>query len=1005
MNSIVTSGTSYYYDSFYYTNWFETGHPIPVYLSLYGYASDIKLFARNVSSKRFRFQEQYEFSPALHKFKTEYKDGIGHIVVWLRQIPIYRVNNRLVGHSGFFYLYSSKKKSEIEGLIDEPNNKLPSDIMNQLYNVIANYTGIPCLPQWIPYILRQSWKNATDTFDLMRYQFRQTDEEEIVHPIGYQLDQTKLKNIISNGLDSGAISIPECNGICSERLNNVTTLDDYLNNFSEELSNKVHSTFVPLFNPDKQEFDTPVKQFDIMTKYRKKINLLHDQQSVINAVCKRLDQAYSAIIVGNMGSGKSIMSIGSIYAHSKMHHKKYTNNIIMCPGHLVNKWKREIQDSYPLSEVIICNDFNQFVYEIEPILKDKNRHTNLFIVMSKDIAKGEFEEQPVVYSKMVYENNPRTYSFMCPSCGYHYNTNINTKDMEGPPDSFVRKTHKNACCPKCHEPLWAPSLGKKSRYVKIPNIGWIEKRIMDELYKYRYRDMDIRSVNTKKERQLMEAVVHYHDDKTLFAAPLSRKYSIARYIYRKYRNKFDYFVADECHQYSGTDSSQGKAFSLLVRSAKHTIGLTGTLMNGYASNLFYLMFRMFPKKMVNAGYSYTDSNRFMRKYGVVETKKTIRNKDGYHKKASQRTSERPGVSPVVFTDYLLNSCVFISLEYSAPYSEIPLGVEMDEDVRANYDDFCKNVKQLIDTEFRNSRTTTTFLNLLNSSSRGKMLMQAVNELTLYPDQPYDRDPIFDENTNKIVAQLEDIDDKKRLLPKEEETLDIIEQATNRGEHVLIYTYWTNKTNCQERLKKIISDHGYNVDILTNSVLAKKRESWIKDKVDNGLQVLICNPTLVETGLDLLDFTTIIFYQLGYKLTTMRQASRRSYRLNQKNPVHVYFLYYKDTAQEQALAIMALKLHAATALEGKFSSEGLAAVNADDTDILGQLAKSIADDDKFTVDKNAFQNTNVDSDDIKFVQNDDDEETYTLDVFDTRKYRKNNKRRIRNVSLTASAVSW
>ena len=82
-------------------------------------------------------------------------------------------------------------------------------------------------------------------------------------------------------------------------------------------------------------------------------------------------------------------------------------------------------------------------------------------------------------------------------------------------------------------------------------------------------------------------------------------------------------------------------------------------------------------------------------------------------------------------------------------------------------------------------------------------------------------------------------------------------------------------------------------ILDAKIPAKDREEWIDTKVKDGYRVMICNPSLVETGLDLLAFTTIIFYQVGYNLFTMRQASRRSLRLNQPNNVNVYFLYYEN----------------------------------------------------------------------------------------------------------------
>jgi hypothetical protein len=53
--------------------------------------------------------------------------------------------------------------------------------------------------------------------------------------------------------------------------------------------------------------------------------------------------------------------------------------------------------------------------------------------------------------------------------------------------------------------------------------------------------------------------------------------------------------------------------------------------------------------------------------------------------------------------------------------------------------------------------------------------------------------------------------------------------------------------------------------------------------------VICHPKLVETGLDLLDFPTIIFYESGYSLHTLRQAGRRSWRIGQRRPVRVKFL--------------------------------------------------------------------------------------------------------------------
>lgn len=112
-------------------------------------------------------------------------------------------------------------------------------------------------------------------------------------------------------------------------------------------------------------------------------------------------------------------------------------------------------------------------------------------------------------------------------------------------------------------------------------------------------------------------------------------------------------------------------------------------------------------------------------------------------------------------------------------------------------------------------------------------------------------------------------------------------------------------------------------------------------MENGINCLITNPSLVETGLDLNDFTTIIYYNVGYNLFTFRQSSRRSWRINQQAPkVDVYILFYKGTMQHRAIKLMATKLAVATTLEGNISDEGLSAMS-ECSDMTTLLAKELA----------------------------------------------------------------
>jgi hypothetical protein len=69
----------------------------------------------------------------------------------------------------------------------------------------------------------------------------------------------------------------------------------------------------------------------------------------------------------------------------------------------------------------------------------------------------------------------------------------------------------------------------------------------------------------------------------------------------------------------------------------------------------------------------------------------------------------------------------------------------------------------------------------------------------------------------------------------------------------------------------------------------------------------------------------VFYETGYELPVMRQASRRAWRLQQPRECKVFCMFYEKTMQEKAMELMGKKLLAAEALEGKFSSEGLVAM--------------------------------------------------------------------------------
>lgn len=94
-----------------------------------------------------------------------------------------------------------------------------------------------------------------------------------------------------------------------------------------------------------------------------------------------------------------------------------------------------------------------------------------------------------------------------------------------------------------------------------------------------------------------------------------------------------------------------------------------------------------------------------------------------------------------------------------------------------------------------------------------------------------------------------------------------------------------------------------------------------------LDVLITNPRLVGTGLNLVDFQTTVFYEIEYSIYTMMQVSRWTWRIGQTCDVDVHFAVYRDTMEHHAASLVGQKLAAAQLLYGD-SVEGALVEQAD-----------------------------------------------------------------------------
>ena len=103
-------------------------------------------------------------------------------------------------------------------------------------------------------------------------------------------------------------------------------------------------------------------------------------------------------------------------------------------------------------------------------------------------------------------------------------------------------------------------------------------------------------------------------------------FQVSEFIKRYFpRNYFGLLMCDEAHEYKNGGSAQGQEMEVVASQCQKVLLLTGTLMGGYASDLFYLLHRSMPYVMNNDGYRYSDNGSlsssvqsFLETFGILK---------------------------------------------------------------------------------------------------------------------------------------------------------------------------------------------------------------------------------------------------------------------------------------------------------------------------------------------------------------------------------------------------
>jgi superfamily II DNA or RNA helicase len=682
----------------------------------------------------------------------------------------------------------------------------------------------------------------------------------------------------------------------------LSTIYDYMRANASLLGTRILQEY-----PALHQFDDPVSP-RIEGLLRKPFPA---QTIAIMGIAKRWRQARTGMVIAECGSGKTLISLGAIHVHSE---GKPSTSLAMVPPHLVEKWAREAFLTLPGVRIFLIDDLRNG--------GDENKTHGLNEVRFRQgrmVREGFRTSLSELRLRKESSSSRKRWLSLC-----------------GRPSLFIVGRERAKLGYFWRHAYRVPRSGPYMGCVVNSDTG--KPVIVD----------DSRLTLAEFEKVKISETIESRGDKSCrpFHSPLwqadsakIRRMAPIEFIGRYMPGWFDYTICDEIHQLAG-DTAQGNALGTLSSCTERIVGLTGTLLGGYADDLFNTLFRLEAGRMKQHGYEWGTTGRssFTQDYGVLETITKVEPTDNRCSKAKTTSMVRrkPGASPLLFGEFLMQLCAFVFLEdISAelpPYEESYLAIPMDPLMMAAYRELEDSIRKALKEHKGNPSVLSTML----------------NTLLLYPDHPYGLGTLygkeFDQevrrNVSFVIAETRDLPEEQ-LYSKERKLIEEVKKELAEGRRCQVFAVYTQKHDVTARLQKILSNEGIRTAVLRASVDTSKREAWYARQIKEGVQVVISHPKLVETGLDLLDFPTILFYEAGYSLHTLRQASRRSWRIGQRRPVRVKFLCYEGTMQTACLRLMGKKLLVALTMEGKFAGEGLQNIDEDD-DMLSAMARELVE---------------------------------------------------------------
>ncbi|EFV74940.1 MULTISPECIES: helicase-related protein [Cytobacillus] len=603
--------------------------------------------------------------------------------------------------------------------------------------------------------------------------------------------------------------------------------------------------------------------------------------------------------------------------------------LLSAPGITLRKWQsKEIGKTIPYAKTTIIRTADEALKMLNRIRKGYRPAPGEMEITIIGIDKAKRDAEPYYAGVWKRINGKKNYGWHCPDCGRQL-----LKKVEG--EWFPLEWSDVAYG---EQPSAERLADARAENKMLPN-GLPE----DYLVKWRRTKKFMKCSYTPMPKGCVESDEAVCGIKMYRPAVKSRgetrnrpTTNISR-VFKKMKKYFDLYICDEAHQCKAGGSGRSDAYDKMVKAAKRNLNLTGTLVNGKASSIKELLWRSTPQDLIDKGFNDASGDlAWAEKYGKLKQVVYLQdevNSQGWvtrQRRKPMQPTEEPGIAPQMTAQFLLHKTAFLDIDdLGLPLVELvekPMFIQPKHEHEAAYRVFHKEMYDKCSKLARaGAKGAWSKFNpaVLNYAARADLG-------AFYSFMSID-------GTEDIITapKLEGYTAKEEWLIDQVKT----ELAEDRG--VVIYNNYTGEYQLNERTQKILQANGVESRILNESNTEKRSEILQKFEEEN-VKVIICNMKLVEVGLDLLAWPTLIFNQLSYEVNVVRQSAKRSHRIGQHRLCKVLVPILNGTQEvSQFKKVMSARGHALMT-EGRLDRGELAKYSYDEQSSLAtDLAQCFA----------------------------------------------------------------